>query len=117
MTTKNTVESYFKSLAKRDGWDEYLSDDVAFTSYTAPNRKLSGKATYLTATRNFYNSIQSFELRELVVEGDTACALTHYQLQRPDGTSFASDVAEIFKVTDGRITSLGIYFDSAPFPK
>jgi hypothetical protein len=28
-----------------------------------------------------------------------------------------TDVAEVFGVRDGRISSLDIYFDSAPFPK
>jgi hypothetical protein len=43
--------------------------------------------------------------------------LTRYELRRPDGVVFGSDVAEIFAVREGRIDSLGIYFDSAPFPK
>jgi hypothetical protein len=30
---------------------------------------------------------------------------------------FVSDVAEVFRVRDGRIESLEIYFDSAPFPR
>jgi ketosteroid isomerase-like protein len=50
------------------------------------------------------------------VEGPKACALTRYQLQGPADV-FQSDVAEIFTVRDGKIDSLGIYFDSAPFPK
>jgi hypothetical protein len=30
---------------------------------------------------------------------------------------FVSDVAEIFAVRDGRMSSLGIYFDSAFWPR
>jgi len=33
------------------------------------------------------------------------------------GPEFASDVAEFFSVAGGKIASLAIYFDSAPFPK
>jgi hypothetical protein len=49
---------------------------------------------------------------------DRACALTQYELRRPDARStIASDVAEIFTVKAGKIDSLSIYFDRAPFPK
>jgi hypothetical protein len=61
--------------------------------------------------------IRSLELRELLVEHDRACALTTYQLQPPTGPAFTSDVAEVFAVRDGKISSLDIYFDSSPFPK
>jgi ketosteroid isomerase-like protein len=40
-----------------------------------------------------------------------------YELQPPVGPAFSSDVAEIFGVQDGKITSFEIYFDSAPFAK
>jgi len=33
------------------------------------------------------------------------------------GFSFGSDVAEVFAVQDGKISSFDIYFDSSPFPK
>ena len=51
-----------------------------------------------------------------MIEGDKVCALTRYELQPPKGNTFNSDVAEIFTVKDGKIVSLAIYFDTAPFP-
>jgi ketosteroid isomerase-like protein len=61
--------------------------------------------------------IVEVEVRDLFVEDDKACALTRYRLRPPSGAEFQSDVAEVFTVTDGRIASLAIYFDSAPYPK
>ena len=61
--------------------------------------------------------ITALEVRDLMVEGDKACALTRYDLQPPRGPAFKSDVAEVFAVRDGKITSFDIYFDSSPFPK
>ena len=62
--------------------------------------------------------IVSFELRELIVDGDKGCGLTRHELQPPNGgLRFSSDVAEIFVVKDGKITSFAIYFDTAPYPK
>jgi ketosteroid isomerase-like protein len=57
------------------------------------------------------------KVKDLVVDGTKACALTHYDLQAPGLPAFSTDVAEVFQVRDGKIASFDIYFDSAPFPK
>lgn len=116
MSTRTLIETYFKALERKTGWESLLSDDVVFTSYAIPNRQIAGKQAYIEATKRFYGSIQSFELRGLIVEGSKGCAQTRYRLNGPTGP-FQSDVAEIFTVREGKIDSLGIYFDSAPFPK
>jgi ketosteroid isomerase-like protein len=61
--------------------------------------------------------ITVLEVKDLLIDGDKGCALTRYQLQPPAGPAFGSDVAEVFEVRDGKISSLDIYFDSSPFPK
>lgn len=117
MTTKDVVQGYFNDLAKKGQWQSFLSDDMVFTSFTSPVKEIAGKANYLQATKPFYASIVSFEVRDLLIDGDKAAALTRYQLQRPGIAAFTSDVAELFTVKNGKIASFGIYFDSAPFPK
>ena len=117
MTTRMIVQGYFDRLAKRDGWESALTDDVVFTSFTSPVKEVRGKQPFLESTKRFYSMIRSFELRDLIVDGDRAVALTRYQLGGPGGASFSSDVAEVFSVANGKITSFAIYFDSAPFPK
>lgn len=115
--TSNTVRGYFDALARRDAWASFLASGMVFTSFTSPVKEVRGKAAFLEATRRFYSSIVSLELRELIVEGERACALTRYELRGPGGETFTSDVAEVFTVRSGQIDSFGIYFDSAPFPK
>ena len=61
--------------------------------------------------------IAALEVEDLIVEGQKASALTHYEFQPPGGSSFAGDVAEVFAVQDGKISLYDIYFDSSPFPK
>jgi ketosteroid isomerase-like protein len=118
MNTRQTVERYFDQLKRHSGWEALLADDMTFTSFTIPNKRVDGKVSYLEATKRFYSTIARVEVRELLVDGDRACAFTHYDLQPPNGgPAFQSDVAEVFSVKDGKIGSLGIYFDSAPFPK
>lgn len=117
MTTKDTIEGYFSNLQQKTGWESFLSDDMTFTSFTSPIKRVSGRAAYLESTKRFYSMITAMEVRDLVVDGNKACALTRYQLQPPQGPAFGSDVAEVFAVRDGKITSFDIYFDSSPFPK
>jgi ketosteroid isomerase-like protein len=117
MTTRETIQRYFDDLRQNGSWQSYLADNLVFTSYASPTKRVSGKTEYLESTRRFFSMIRAVEVRDLLVDGDKACALTRYQLEPPKGPGFSSDVAEIFQVRDGRISSLDIYFDSAPFPK
>lgn len=117
MTTRETIQGYFGSLERTTDWESFLSDDVTFTSFTSPIRRISGRQAYLDSTRRFYSMITAMKVKELMVDGDRACALTRYELQPPGGPAFGSDVAEVFGVRDGKIRSFDIYFDSAPFPK
>jgi ketosteroid isomerase-like protein len=116
VTTRETIEGYFAALRAGNGWEEYLSDGMVFTSYTTPNRQVTGRDAYVASTKGFYRMIDAMEVRELIVEGDTACALTHYRLQPPAGDPFTSDVAEILTVTRGQIDRFSILFDTAPYP-
>lgn len=117
MTTKATIEGYFSSLKQKKVWSSFLADDMVFTSFTSPVKRVKGKEEYLQSTKRFYGGIVTFEVKDLLVDGDRACALTRYQLQRPELPAFESNVAEIFRVRDGKVVSFEIYFDSAPFPK
>ncbi|MGC8595714.1 MAG: nuclear transport factor 2 family protein [Candidatus Kryptoniota bacterium] len=117
MTTRDTILGYFNSLKQRKGWEAFLADDIAFTSFTYPINQITGRARYLEATKRFYSMITALEIRDLLVDGNKACALTRYELQPPSGPTFKSDVAEVFEVRDGKIISFDIYFDTAPFPK
>ena len=116
-TTRATIERYFGNLEKKAGWESLLDEQMTFTSFTSPVKRLSGRAAYLEATQRFYSMIAALEVRDLLVSGDKAVALTRYQLRPPAGPTFTSDVAEVFVVRDGKIGTFDIYFDSAPFPK
>ncbi|HKE85410.1 MAG TPA: nuclear transport factor 2 family protein [Vicinamibacterales bacterium] len=117
MTTREIVEGYFDALQKKKSWDASLSDDVVFTSFTTPMRRISGRAAVVESTKGFYSMIRAVDVKDLIVEATRAVALTRYELQPPSGPPFACDVAEVFGIRDGAIVSFDIYFDSAPFPK
>jgi ketosteroid isomerase-like protein len=117
MTTPPIVEGYFAAVKAKQEWQSFFADDLVFTSFTSPVKTIDGKAAFLESTNRFYASIDSFELRDVLVDSDKACVLTRYQLKGPNGNAFQSDVAEVFTTKDNKISSFSIYFDSAPFPK
>jgi ketosteroid isomerase-like protein len=118
MTTRETIEGFFERLRGGQGWESLLADDVVFTSLTSPVQHATGKDACLQATRPFYSTVTAIQVRDLLVDGDRACALTRYEVQpSPGAPTFESDVAEIFSVRDGRITSFQIYFDPSPYPQ
>jgi len=117
VTTRETLDRYFTALHAGEGWQDLLADGMVFTSFTTPVRQVVGRDSFVTATRGFYSMIRSFELRDLMVDGNRACALTRYELRPPSGPAFVSDVAEVFEVTGNSIARFDIYFDSSPYPK
>ena len=117
MSTKDTVQGYFDCLKQKKDWESFLSDGMVFTVFTSPVKQVTGKDAYIEATRRFYSTVVSVEVRALLIDGDRACALTRYELQPPKGDAFSSDVAEIFTVRNGKIDSFAIYFDPSPYPK
>ena len=112
MNTKETVQKYLDSIS--NGFESLVSDDAKFTRFTSPVRSLDGKAAFVGASKGFYSKVASMQIRDLVVDGDRACALTRYEVRGANGT-FSSDVAEVFTVRNGKIDSLSIYFDTAPY--
>lgn len=107
---------YFQNLGERADWSSLLAQDMTFTSFTNPSKRVNGRAAYLGATKRLYASVQSVALTDLFSDGSKACALTHYKLRGPNG-DFESDFAEVFEIRDGRIFSFGISFDTARVPK
>ena len=117
-STRETVQAYYDRLATRGDWAAFMADDLAFTTYTSPIKQVRGKDAFLKAADGFYASVISVQVRDLLVEGEKACAFTHYDLRPPNGgPAFTSDVAEVFVVRGGNVVEFGIYFDSVAFQK
>jgi ketosteroid isomerase-like protein len=117
MTTRDVITGYFSNLKQQGDWKSFLSDDIVFTSFTSPVKQVRGKAAYLEATRRFYSTIRAVDVKDLLIDDQRACVLTHYRLQAPGRKAFESDIAEVFRVRAEKIATFDIYFDSAPFPK
>ena len=118
MTTRETVEQYYDRLRARGDWQALFADDIEFASLTSPMKRVAVKGAVLESTRRFYASIGSFDVRQLIVDGDRAAAVVRYEVRPPNGApAFESHVAEFFSVKQGKIHEFTICFDTAPYPK
>ena len=116
-STQAVIDEYFRRLKDKADWSTCLADDMVFTSFTSPSKRVEGKAAYLDATKRFYSTIATTKVKSVLVDGANACALTHYDLRAPGLPPFGTDVAEVFQVRGGKIAAFDIYFDATPFPK
>ena len=117
MSTKDVVLRYLASVSAGEGWESFFGDELQFTNFAYPVKRATGKTASLEGIRRFYGMVKAMEVERVIAEGDQACALTRYELQPPNGPAFESHIAEVFEVSDGKIQSFGIYFDTAPYPQ
>ncbi len=112
MTTKGTVQKYYDGVARKDGWQSVIAEDMAFAQ---PGANTKGKDAYVEATARFLQRVKSSKVKELIIEGDKAYALVDYEVISPRGETRWFNVAEILSVRDEKIASSTILFDTEAF--
>ena len=63
----------------------------------------------------FLRAVEKVELKQLIIQGTNACAVVSYEYVSPIGAKLHQDDAEVWKVVDGNIVALTIYFDITEF--
>ena len=116
MKTKELLETYYKGFAQKKDWDSVLSDDFKFVggdmTQTTP---VTGKAAYIEVIKRFSQLFTNMRVKQMIVEDDSACVIGNYDYVFPNGKSINGDVAEIWKVKNGKLDSLTIFFDTLTF--
>jgi ketosteroid isomerase-like protein len=112
MTIKALLETYYDGLQKRSGWEQTIADDFVFES-GSPNGPARGKAAYTEAVHRFGRVFETVSIKQMTIQGDTACVIATYNVVSPAGKKTTVDIAEVWTARDGRLTSLTIYYDTA----
>jgi len=111
MSTKDIVQSYYKSLEeKNDTWKDLYSEDAVFSD-ASQLLLANGKKTVLQAFIPFLKGVAGIKIKQLIIEGENACAIISYDYVNPKKERMSQDVAEIWEVKNGKLTKLTIYFD------
>ena len=115
METKDVVRRFYDGLARKDSsWQDNLAESVAFSDASG---KLSaqGREAFIQSFSGFLRAVDTVELKQLIVEGPNAAAVVSYDYVNPAGGRLHQDDAEIWKVENGQIVALTIYFDITEF--
>jgi ketosteroid isomerase-like protein len=115
MTVKEIITSFYNGLAqKNDEWQKNLASDVVFSD---ASKKLNaeGKEAFIQSFTSFLRAVEKVQLKQLIVEEPSGCAVVSYDYVSPKGNRLHQDDAEVWKVVDGKIVALTIYFDITEF--
>src|SRR4249919_1935847 len=74
-----------------------------------------GREAFIQSFSGFLRAVDKVLLKQLIVEGPNAAAVVSYDYVNPSGGHLHQDDAEVWKVENGQIVSLTIYFDITEF--
>ena len=116
MTTRDLLETYYKGLAKKEGWESVVADDFKFIggdmTKTTP---IVGKQAYIQVINRFSKWFTDMRAKAMIISDDQAFVLANYDYTFPSGKSINANVAELWKVKNGKLDVLTIFFDTANF--
>ena len=115
MTTADIIRQFYDSLAsKTDAWQQGLADDVVFSD-ASKKLRAEGRDAFIQSFAGFLHAVEHVQLQQLIVDGTNAAAVVSYDYVSPTGGKLHQDDAEIWKIVNGKIAALTIYFDITEF--
>ena len=116
MTTQELLETYYAGFARKEGWEWVLSDDFKFVGGDMTNpTPLVGKSEYVKVIERFARVFTTMRVKDMLVADNRAFVLANYDYVFPKGQRINGDVVEIWKVKDGKLDALTIFFDTHTF--
>ncbi len=115
MRVTEIITSFYVNLAqKNDAWQENLAPDVSFSDASG-KLHAEGRAAFIQSFTSFLRGVEKVQVKQLIVEGPHACAVVSYDYVSPKGNRLHQDDAEVWRIDDGKIAALTIYFDITEF--
>lgn len=115
MAAPDIIRNFYESLAlKTDAWQQDLAADVVFAD-ASKKLQAEGRDAFIQSFTGFLRAVERVQLQQLIVEGNDAAAVVSYDYVSPSGGRLHQDDAEIWRVVDGKIAALTIYFDITEF--
>jgi ketosteroid isomerase-like protein len=116
MTTKELLETYYKGFAEKANWDSLIADDFEYLGGDMiKTEPIIGKQGYVEVIDRFSKVFKSMQVKEMIIQGESACVIGNYNFKFPNGKEITGNVAEIWTVKNDKLQSLTIYFDTLTF--
>jgi ketosteroid isomerase-like protein len=115
-TTRQLLETYYKGFAEKSNWESVIADDFEYVGGDMNNTKpVIGKNAYIEIIKRFSQRFETMKVQEMIVEGDKASVIGNYDFQFPNGVKMNGNVSENWRVKNGKLQSLTLYFDTLTF--
>lgn len=115
MDVKSIIKNFYKGLQqKSDDWQRDLFENVAFSDASGALHA-EGKEAFIEAFSSFLHAVDNVVVKQIIVEGENAASVVSYDYVSPTGDKLHQDDAEVWRVENGQIQSLTIYFDITQF--
>src|SRR5690348_10493188 len=115
MAVPDIIRNFYESLVqKTDAWQRDLAEDVVFAD-ASKRLHAEGRDAFIQSFTGFLRAVERVQLEQLIVDGNDAAAVVSYDYLSPTGGRLHQDDAEIWKIADGKIAALTIYFDITEF--
>jgi ketosteroid isomerase-like protein len=115
MTVQAIITSFYDGLTQKNNeWQKNVSESIVFSD-ASQKLHAEGKEAFIQSFTTFLRAVEKVHMKQLIVEETNACAVVSYDYISPQGGKLHQDDAEIWKVVDGKIVALTIYFDITEF--
>lgn len=99
-------------LDKTDTWKDLLAEEVKLVG---PLAAVEGKAAFIKVNEPFFASTRESQLHNLVENGNRIITQITTIVTAPDGETLALPVSEWYEFSEGKLTSLRVFFDTHEF--
>jgi ketosteroid isomerase-like protein len=115
MTVQAIITSFYDGLTQKNNeWQKNVSESIVFSD-ASQKLHAEGKEAFIQSFTTFLRAVEKVHMKQLIVEETNACAVVSYDYVSPKGGKLHQDDAEVWKVVDGKIVALTIYFDITEF--
>ena len=117
MSTQEVIEQYYTTVNAGD-WNTWLT---LFDDNVVVDEQLAGHVEGVAVLRGAvdfmkkaYSKFENYP-KHIVVNGDEACVVSHISAANAAGVPIEANVANYFKLTNGKISYMANFHDSVPF--
>jgi ketosteroid isomerase-like protein len=117
MNTRELIDRYYASVNKGD-WQSWLT---LFQDNVVIDEQLAGHVEGIGVLQGAvgmmekgYSKFQNVP-KHIVVNGDEACVVSHISAANAKGEPIEANVANYFRIKDGKIAYMANFHDSRPF--
>lgn len=95
-----------------DSWKDYIAEDIKFVG---PVDQVNGKEAFIKLNESFMPTIRGNNLKQIVENGNWVIVQMEMQVAMKSGKTILLDMCEWYKIKEGVIQSIKIYYDAHEF--